>query len=380
MTIRYIIFLILINIALISCKSGSDKQGDKNAVKIELQYAKGLEIQQFKDYKLITVIDPWQGANSIEYNYYLINKNSKKELHVSNGTIIKTPIERVVCLSTTHIAFIDVLNKINTIVGVSGSNYVNNVDLRSKIDQKKVLDVGYDNSLNYELIASLNPDIVITYGIGSQVASYNQKLNDLGINTIINAEYLENDPLGKLEWIKFIAAFYELDDKANEYFEKVVNEYNSLLNLTENIVEKPKVLFGLPWKDSWFVPGGNSYLAKMVNDAGGDYFWKDNELRESIPFDIESIFLQAASADIWLNTGTANLKSDILKVDSRFAEFRPFNNSIIYNNNKRMNKYGGNDYWESGLTEPQLVLKDMIKILHPDLLQEYELVYYKAIQ
>ncbi len=367
-------FLVLV----ISCKTDTESRKIKTIKEIEIQYAKGFKIEQTKDYKIVRVINPWQGANSVEYKYALVNKQ-KKDVP-SDYDVIKTPVDRVVCLSTTHIAFIDVLNKINTIVGVSGVDYVNNDELRTKIEKNELSDVGYDNSLNYELIASLNPDLVITYGVGSQVASYNQKLNDLGIKTIINAEYLENDPLGKLEWIKFIAALYEMDKEANEYFQKVVNEYNSLLKLTENIENKPVVLFGLPYKDTWYVPGGNSYLAKMVNDAGGEYLWKENELRESIPFDIESIFSQASNAEVWLNTGSVHNKEEILKLDKRFVDFIPFNESLIYNNNRKINKYGGNDYWESGLTNPHVVLKDLIRIFHPELLPQHKLVYYKDIQ
>lgn len=374
------LLLYSILLLLVSCKPNNDKVNkNTNFENVDLTYAKGFKIEKSDNITLLTVIDPWQGANAIEYKYALINKDSDYQQIDKSWILVKTPVERVVCLSTTHIAFIDALQKTNTIVGVSGTDYVNNKELRNKVEQKKLADVGYDNSLNYELIASLNPDLVITYGIGSQVASYNQKLNELGITTIINAEYLENNPLGKLEWIKFMAAFYNAEDIAETYFENVVQEYESLLNLTNNIEEKPKVLFGLPWKDTWYVPGGNSYLARMVKDAGGTYLWENNESRESLPFDVESIFSLASSADIWLNTGTVNSKQEIIKSDIRFESFIPYHKSKIYNNNKRMNKYGGNDYWESGLTNPHIVLKDMIKILHPHLLPEYKLVYYKPI-
>jgi iron complex transport system substrate-binding protein len=205
-------------------------------------------------------------------------------------------------------------------------------------------------------------------------------LQDLGINTVIIGEYLENHPLGKLEWLKFLAVLYNMDEKANEYLEKVEKEYNDLLAISNTVNKKPKVLFGLPWKDSWYVPGGQSYLAKMVEDAGGEYLWKENESRESIPFNIESMFLQASSAEVWLNTGSINKKTDILKIDERFESFKPYRYSLIYNNNLQSNKYGGNNYWEKGLVEPHIVLKDMIKIFHPELLIDYNLSYYKAIK
>jgi iron complex transport system substrate-binding protein len=372
--------IILISL-LISCNgSNEDKKKSKIVLKTtSLSFADGFDIEYHKDYKLITIYNPWQGAQEVDYKYLLVNRKADVP-DIKADLIIKTPIKRVICLSTTHIGFIDVLNETNSVMGVSGKDYVNNNNIRERIDNKEVVDVGFDNSLNYELIAGLNPDLVITYGVGSQVAGYNQKLNDLGIKTIICAEYLEDHPLGKLEWIKFLAAFYNKDNEANEYFNKIESEYKQLLSLTDTISKKPYVLFGLPWKDVWYVPGGKSYLAKLVDDAGGTYIWDDNESRESTPYDIESMFVLASKANVWLNTGSVNRKSDILKSDSRFEKFKPFDESVIFNNNNRTNIYGGNDYWESGLVEPHIVLKDMIKMFHPDLLKDHSLVYYKAIE
>ncbi|MBU8892110.1 MAG: ABC transporter substrate-binding protein [Bacteroidales bacterium] len=381
MKLKYTVVVVFL--ILFSCSGNRDEsiKGHAESKKISggLKYAKGLRIEIADNYKIITVLNPWQGASNVEYKYLLIDKNEELPELADEYRVIRTPVEKVVCLSTTHVAFIDVLNKTGTIAGISGTDYVNNQKLRERIANKLVFDVGYDNSLNYELIASLNPDLVITYGIGGEIAGYNQRLKDLGINSVINAEYLEDDPLGKLEWIKFIAAFYGMDNFANEYFESIEKEYNELLDIAKENKSKPKILFGLPWKDVWYVPGGMSYLAKMVNDAGGEYLWKSNDSRKSLPFNIESVFVKASEAEIWLNTGTVNNKQDIIKTDERFKSFKPFNESKIFNNNLRLNQYGGNDYWETGLVQPNIVLKDMIKIFHPDLLPDHQLVYYKQI-
>ena len=382
MKLRYSLLVMLFIISSCSNRSKSRLNNDENVSfeRINLRYAKGFTIEKKDNYKFITIKNPWQGAEDVEYKYALVNKNERNPKLPGNYKIIITPIKRIVCLSTTHIAFINVLEETESIVAVSGIDYVNNSKIRKRIDNNKVLDVGYDSNLNYELIISLEPDLVITYGVGGHVAGYNQKLNDLGIQTIIIAEYLEDDPLGKLEWIKLIASFYDKEEQANEYFNRAMREYNKLLILTEQIDNKPKVLFGLPWKDAWFVPGGKSFLAKMANDAGGDYIWKTNESRESLPFGIESVFAKASDAEIWINTGSINEKSDILKIDERFKSFEPFNKGKIYNNNLRINQFGGNDYWETGLVEPHVVLKDMIKIFHPDILPNHQLVYYKIIE
>lgn len=373
---------ILFTAGVYSCKTENSEAGiSKNEfITDSLDYAKGFLIQKKDDYTLVTIKNPWQGAENIEYAFALVKKGDKIPALNNHIKVIRTPVKKVICLSTTHIAFIDVLKETNSIVAVSGKNYVNNSKIVNRIEQNDMCDVGYDNSLNYELIASLKPDLVITYGVGGHVAGYNQKLNDLGINTLIIAEYLENDPLGKLEWIKLMGELYNKRQVADDYFDRVKRAYNKLKSLTADVKEKPKVLFGLPWKDTWHVPGGNSYLAKMVEDAGGEYIWKNNLSRESLPFDIESIFAKASEATVWLNTGTAQNKKDIVKVDERFKLFKPLHQSAIFNNNRRVNQFGGNDYWETGLTEPHIILKDMIKIFHPDIIPEHTLVYYKVIE
>lgn len=377
-----LIYSALLFVLVFSCSNKThqlenDEEGKTSDM--ELQYAKGFTIKQNEDSKFVNIKNPWQGAENVEYKYQLIHKSDSVVKKLSSYQVIKTPIERVICLSTTHIGFLDVLNQTESIMSVSGTEYVNNLKVREKIKTEKMPDVGYDNSLNYELIASLKPDLVISYGIGGEVAGYNQKLNDLGIQTMIIAEYLEMHPLGKLEWIKLIAALFEKEKQAQKYFNEKVKSYNSLTKIAKNVENKPDVLLGLPWKGTWYVPGGSSFLAKMIKDAGGNYIWKENDSRESLPLGIESIFAKASGADVWINTGTINRRENILDIDSRFKDFTPYNQGKIYNNNLQVNQSGGNNYWEKGLIEPDVILKDMIKIFHPELLPNHKLVYYKNI-
>ncbi len=366
---------------LLSCQTPQKKNTEENLEihSLNVKYAQGFSIEYYDHYKLLTIHNPWQGAEEIQYRYALV-RNEKINIPIpKDAKKIVIPLQKVICLSTSHIAFLDILDEIHSIEGVSGTKFVNNKELLDKIHQNKIVDVGYENHLNYELIAGMNPDVVITYGVGSEVSSYNQKLNDLGIETIIIPEYLETHPLGKLEWIKFIAALYDKKNEAEEYFQQIENEYNHLGELVVSVKRKPKVLFGLPWKDTWYVPGGNSFLAKMVFDAGGEYIWRKNNSRESIPLDIEHVFVEANNADVWLNTGTVKHKHEIVKIDDRFKEFTPFWRSRIYNNNQQENEWGGNDYWEKGTVEPNIILKDLIKIFHPELLPNHTLVYYRSI-
>jgi len=383
--IRTLLYL-LIFILFFACNNQDTKSliiantQDSLFEKVHLTYAKGFEIAKRKDITIIKVKNPWQSADNIVYQYVLADSSIVIPSELKQYTIIRTPIKRVVCLSTTHLAFIDCISVNKTVVGVSGSDFVYNDYFRKQIDQKKIIDVGYDQNLNYELVLSLKPDLVIAYGVGGEISGYMNKLKDLGINVVINAEYLEENALAKAEWIKFIAAFYNQSEKADSLFNDIASQYNDLLKIVKQKKSTPIVMTGLPWKGSWYVPGGNSYLSHLISDAGGTYLFKDNDSRQSIPLTLENVFSKAQNADIWINSDQAKSINDILNIDERLAKLKILKSKEIYNNNARLNRFGGNDYWESGIVNPHIILKDMIKIFHPFLMKEHEFVYYKKIE
>ncbi|HKJ79827.1 MAG TPA: ABC transporter substrate-binding protein, partial [Prolixibacteraceae bacterium] len=293
--------------------------------------------------------------------------------------IIRTPIERLICLSTTHLAFLDVLNETNAVVGISGSQYVSNEKIRNRIEAGEVVDVGYGQNLNYELIVNQKPELVMVYGIGSEVTSYTHKLEELGIPVIMVAEYLEETPLGKAEWIEFIGTLFEKGQQAIAYFAKVEQEYQQLQKLAEKQTDKPKVLVGSPYKDSWWVPGANTYMANLIKDAGGNYLGKVNPSNESYVISFEHALAWANDADLWINMGNLASKKEIAQADKRFTKFRVFNHGKMYNNIKQLSNHGGNGFWENGTVEPHLILRDLIAIFYPELI-DAEMVYYSEIK
>jgi len=194
--------------------------------------------------------------------------------------IIRTPVERIVCLSTTHLAFLKILNETGSVAGISGIKYISNPEIRDRFEEGKIPDVGYGQNLNYELLVNQKPDLVMAYALGSEVTAYSQKLNELGIPVVIIAEYLEETPLGKAEWIKFVGHLFGKEQEAIEFFNNLEKKYLELKKLTSYLSVKPKVMAGLPHKDTWWVPGGNSYLANLIADAGGQYLGKKFNLKK----------------------------------------------------------------------------------------------------
>jgi len=299
--------------------------------------------------------------------------------------VIHTPVRRVVCLSTTQVAMLSALGEAERIKGMSNAAFVSDSAVRQAVARGETADVGYGQGLNIERIISLKPDVIFAYSVGGESASSMARLEGLGRTVVFNAEYLERTALGKAEWIKFMAAFFDCGALAAEKFDAIRDEYLSLCHLVREKVElggarRPRILCGLPWQGIWHVPGGESWMAAMIADAGGDYIWKENRSRESVPVNIETVVHQGGSADFWINAGAARSLAEIRAVDERLTHVKPARTGMVYNNSARAGAHGGNDFFESGAVNPHIVLKDMIRIFHPDLLPDHQTFYYMKLE
>ena len=374
MKILNLLFLFLF-IGLYACENLPQKvaRADFN------QFAHGFHIVQMGEVTRLEVFNPWENARNFTYTYYLVPKSMDIPDSLEGRQIIRTPVEKVVVLSTTHIGFIEKLGFESSIIGVSGKDFVTNPLVRQGIEQGQVMDVGYDQNLNYERLLQMKPDLVMAYGIGSDVAAHLSKMKDLGIPVVINAEYLEETPLGRAEWLVFTGSFYNEYDHAQAVFNKVVMQYDSLKKMVSKTSHQPRILTGLPYKDNWWVPGGKSYMANMIADAGGDYLWKENTSRESFVVSLESAIVKATQADLWINTGQTNSILEILETDERFKIIPSLQKKMVYNDNKQMNSTGGNEVWETGAANPQELLRDLIHIFHPEINADTAFHYYQKL-
>lgn len=329
---------------------------------------------------ILTITNPWQGAEGINQIYYLVKKGISLPSGIDSGQIIFVPLNKIICMSTTHLAMISALHAENTIAGVSGAGFIYEKNLSEKVNLGEIKDIGYEADLNKELIIRISPDLIMMYGIGNESLGYVNKLKELGLKTLFNADYLENDPLGKAEWIKLFGALYCKEELADSIFKSLSETYSQTkIFIENNIVSRPNVMLGLPFRDTWFISPGNSYISTIIKDAGGNYIWNETRSSVSIPSGIENVFLKAMNAEYWINIGNVNSKEEIFAIDARLGDIPCFKNGNLFNNNKRINKNGGIDYWESGSLNPHLILKDIASILHPELFSRDELFYYKKI-
>ena len=373
---------LILLVILLSCshRSGQVAELKTGSDSTYIHYATRFKMESDSDYIRIRIFNPWQGAEDVVQEWFLIGEGNRIPPGIDSSEVIRIPVKKIICMSTTHLAMISALGEAGTISGFSGTKYIYEKSIENMVNNGLIREIGYENNLNKELILELKPDLLMVYGVGSESASYVEKLQELGIKVFYNADYLETDPLGKAEWIKLIGALYGRDKIADSIFSETEAEYEKLKNfIGRNISYYPSVLLGLPYRDTWFISPGNSYISRLISDAGGNYLWKETNASAAFPVNLETVYLKALNADFWLNAGTAESRADISAIDNRLADLECFRKDNIFNNNRRMSIGGGNDYWESGSVNPHLILEDIATILHPGLFQDRELYYYKNL-
>ncbi|MFO7575425.1 MAG: ABC transporter substrate-binding protein [Bacteroidales bacterium] len=345
-------------------------------------YATHFKLTDSADYTILEIIEPWQGASGVIQKWYLIEEDiSGFTAPKDDGAILQIPVRSIVCMSATHVAMVSALGMEDALCGVSGTGLIFDQSVRNSIASGHIREVGYDENMNRELLVEMAPDLIIAYGIGSGSVSHHVKLAELGLKVMYNADYLENDPLGKAEWIRVFGVLLGKRALADSIFVSSEEEYISIKEtvLGKN-AGKPHVMMGLPWKESWYISPGNSYISKLIEDAGGSYLWNDLRSDFSMPFNLENVYVRAVNADYWLNPGTATHFSDIISTDHRLSSLKAFSEKRIYNNNLMVNLSGANDYWETGSLRPGLILKDMAMIFNKDLFPGDTLRFFRQLQ
>lgn len=361
------------------CVETYDPKVDYFPTKINLTYAEGWAIEYFNHYKVITVLTPWKDAEHT-FQYVLVQCGTPAPEGFPDAQIIEVPTRRIVTMSTTYLSHLDKLDLLDRLVGVDNPQFINTPDVVQMIEQGKLATIGSGAEVNIERILELDPTLVMTYGTGSPENDTHPHLLAAGVPVAINAEYMESTPLGYAEWFKFTAAFFNQEAAAEQQFADIATQYEELAAQARAVGEQPTVLMNAPFQGTWYVPGGNNYSTHFLADAGSAYLWADDGSSGSLSLSFEAVLERAANADYWLNPGTATTLEEMLTMDERLGSFAAVQAGTVYNNNKRVNKHGGNDYWESGVTNPHIILADLVAIFHPELLPDHELYYYQQVQ
>ena len=363
----------------LSCQSKSSGEQSTSNTVLSLEdpqspnHAANFEVSGTEDSMVFKVKNAWPGAEELLY-LKTDNIGAVKGFQ----TVFSKSLEKVVVTSTTHLPFLEMLNVEDKLVGFPGTHYISSTKFRKLVEEGKVTELGSDMDLNIEKIVSLDPDLVIAFS-SSPVHKELDKLRELGVPVVLNADYMETTALGRAEWIKFFGALFDEEELAVSKFKVISNRYDSLVELTKSLKSYPTVLSGILYADQWYMPGGNNWGADMIEKAGGDYLWKDNQEKGWLSLSYESVLTKAIDAEYWIGVGTVRTLSELRGLDGRYSNFDAFRDGKVFNYNKKTNPGGGMEFLELGYARPDMVLYDLQAILHPETFGDRETYFYHQL-
>ncbi len=373
-----IVSILLVAFLLFSCKNDLKTTEIPANTSTSIKYAQGFDIEDFKTHKVLTISNPWPGADKT-YTYLLKKQDVPVEGEENYDGIVQIPVPNIVVTSTTHIPSLEMLEVENTLVGFPNLSYISSPKIRTLIDNGSVHELGKNEDINTEVLLDLSPKVVVTFAVEGGNKSL-ATIQQMGIPVIYNSDWTEIHPLGKAEWIKFFGALFDKEPEADRIFSEIEGDYNSAKALAAQANTAPTVLSGAMYKDIWYLPQGDSWAAQFIADAHGEYLWKDSEGTGSLSLNLETVLDKGKQAQFWIGPSQFTGLQQMREAHSVYEEFEAFKQQKIYSFTNNKGATGGVLYYELAPNRPDIVLKDIIKILHPQLLPEHELYFFSLLE
>ncbi|GGG41375.1 ABC transporter substrate-binding protein [Christiangramia forsetii] len=362
-----------------SCKNESEGKTAEiqQGKEVVISNARGFQITKFDDYSLMQVNTPWPEAKD-PFIYLLNEKDAEIPENIEYDQIVEVPVKKIVVTSTTHIPALEALEEEKTLAGFPGLNYISSEKTRKLIKNGSVSELGQNENINTEVLIDLSPDVVIGFAINSSNKSF-ETIQKTGIPVIYNGDWTELTPLGKAEWIKFFGALYGKEEKAAKIFQNIKDEYIKAKELAKSAKSSPKVISGSMYNDNWYMPYGNSWQAQFIKDANANYLYADTEGDGSLSLAFESVLEKAEDAEYWISSGQFTSYEQLFNESEHYRRFKAVKDEKVYSVSLFQGETGGIIFYELGPQRPDLILKDLISIFHPELLKDHEQVFYKAL-
>jgi iron complex transport system substrate-binding protein len=344
-----------------------------------IQFAKRFAISIGTDYKIIHLFG--QADTKDTTANFIVYNNLRPAIELPNSYFIKAPCKQIISLSSIYSNMLAELNGAGNIIAIENADYYTNATILKMVKSGSIKQVQRNPEIDRELVLKLKPDVIFAFGMGKTSGEFDSKLLESGIPVVISLDHLETSPLARAEWIKFFAVFVNKETEANRIFDAVVSDYTNLKDFAIKFKDKPSVFSELKFGDTWYVPGGKSFMAQLIADANAVYLWQNDTLTGSLPLSFETVYKKAHEADFWLNVSMCTNKKQMLEQDKRYGDFLAFKNNAVYNNNLNCNQFSYSSYWETGMIYPNRILSDMIQLFHKgagDSLKK-EMYYYKQL-
>lgn len=374
------IFSLIICISMICpilCCCGENETRQTAACQEEdnlIEYSSNLHVSHYKSGYYIKITNPWKGGSLGEFYLYPDTLELPDEL--STKQVIRTPVRSVVAYSSTQWSVFQRLGELERVKGILESNYTDDPQIKQLIADGKMSDVGTESKINIEKVIDIQPDVIL---YTPYPTIQDNKIGELtGAVMLPFADYLENHPLGRAEWLKIIGCLTCREKETDCWFNDIATNYKSIKSLCRNATDTPTVFSDLPFDGQWYVPGGRSYIAQIFCDAAADYVWKDNDATGSLPVDAETVLAKAGDADFWriMNSTDTPYSYERLSVENElFTYYKAFKNRNVIVCDVRESAY-----FENAQYEPDVMLKDFATIFHPELFEDnYQPKYFHLL-
>lgn len=371
----------MLNAALSSCGSGEERSTtsiSQGADSLQTEYATGFSARRQDSIWYLTIHSPFPQANR-SFHYLLVPHHASVPEHGPETQVIRTPVHDLVATSTTHIPLLDYLDATQTLSGFPTPDYISSPAMRARIDSGHVRNIGRDNAMEPELILDLEPDMIMAYSLNADLGQL-ERLRKAGIPYLLNADYLEAHPLGRAEWIRVVGLLLGKEEQADSVFSQIRDNYLDIAGKVSGVTEQPDAFSGIVYGDTWFLPGGKNYAARLMADAGINYLWSENTSSGFLELSFEAVLNRARDADLWIGVASFGTRDALEAAESRYTMFRAFREQKVYTYNKRIGATGGNEYLELGYLRPDLILGDLVHIAHPNILPDHSMFFYNRLE
>lgn len=339
-------------------------------------HAKGFSISKEDGFTKVAIANPWANGDGKPYAVYYLYQNDSVQVP-DDGFRLKTPISSIIVNTFSYFEFLHQLGELDKVVGVSDGSRIYNPVILEKIRNGEIIDLGDPFNPNLEKSLMLQADAVVASAYAQQ-DTYNERMQKTGLPIIYSLEWMENSPLARAEWIKLIAAFFNKSEMADSIFNEIEKRYVANKEVAKTASNYPSILAGDNFQGTWYMPGGGSFNAVLFADAGIDYHFKDNGDAGSIGLDIETVLTRFHAVDLWFGSESDSY-SELEGKGRKYLLLQPVKNKRVFSNRNRITPGGGNDYFESAILFPDLLLRDLIKASHPELLTDVEFTYLKPL-
>ena len=322
---------------LVAC-GNKTKQAEGEGDTIPMRYARNLTIVEYPDYTQVTIRNPWDTTRVLN-SYTLVREKQGRK-----GEVV-VPLKNAAVFTSVHCSLLMELGCQESIGGICEPEYIHIPYVHEGLKEGRIIELGNGMEPNLERIMALQPDAIMLSPFENS-GGYG-RLERMGIPIIECAEYMEGTPL--------IPAYSQTMKEA-----------------ASKAKQKPRLICETPQSGYWYVPGGQSTMGILYQDAGADYLFHDIEGSGSTALSIERVLDRALTSQVWLVKHHGKLSREQIVQDVPALRNIPAKIWLC--------DTFSSCFYEETPFHPDLLLGNLIQILHPELGIKEEKAYFCPLE